>query len=49
MWEPCSCCLRKGAMATVYKAVGIDPHATLTDRQDRPVPIQNTGEAIPVF
>lgn len=37
------------AVATVYKAVGIDPHATLTDRQDRPVPIQNTGEAIPVF
>ncbi len=37
------------AVATVYKAVGIDPHQTLLDRQNRPVPIQSTGEAIPVF
>lgn len=37
------------AVATVYRAVGIDPHTTLLDRQNRPVPIQPTGEAIPVF
>lgn len=37
------------AVATVYKAVGVDPHSMLTDRQNRPVPIQNTGEPIAVF
>ena len=37
------------AVATVYHAMGVDPHALLTDRQGRPVPIQSTGEAIPVF
>lgn len=37
------------AVATVYKAVGIDPHTMITNRENRPVPIQSTGEAIPVF
>jgi hypothetical protein len=37
------------AVATVYRAVGIDPHATLLDRQNRPVAIQTAGEPIPVF
>ncbi len=37
------------AVATVYRAVGIDPHVTITDRENRPVAIQPQGEAIPVF
>lgn len=37
------------AVATVYHAVGIDPHTMVPDRQNRPVAIQNAGEAIPVF
>jgi hypothetical protein len=37
------------AAATVYHALGIDPHATIQDREGRPVPIQTTGEAIGVF
>lgn len=36
------------AVATVYRAVGIDPHTTVPDRQNRPVAIQTAGEAIPV-
>jgi Protein of unknown function (DUF1501) len=37
------------AVATVYRAVGIDPHTTIVDRQNRPLAIQTAGEAIPVF
>lgn len=37
------------AVATVYKAVGVDPHTMIPDRQNRPVAIQPTGEPIPVF
>lgn len=37
------------AVATVYHAVGVDPHTTLINRENRPVPIQTTGEPIPVF
>jgi len=37
------------AVATVYRAIGVDPHATLLDRQKRPVAIQTAGEPIPVF
>ncbi|RPI86307.1 MAG: DUF1501 domain-containing protein, partial [Planctomycetaceae bacterium] len=37
------------AVATVYKAVGIDPHTAILDRQNRPLAIQTTGELIPVF
>lgn len=37
------------AVATVYKAVGLNPETMVPDRSGRPVPIQNTGEAIPVF
>jgi hypothetical protein len=37
------------AAATVYYALGIDPHGTIQDREGRTVPIQATGEAIPVF
>ena len=42
-WSPAD------AVATVYKAVGVDPHTTLPDRQGRPIAIQSTGEPIPVF
>lgn len=37
------------AVATVYRAVGIDPHAVIVNRENRPIPIQTVGEAIPVF
>lgn len=37
------------AVATVYKAVGIDPHTAILDRQNRPLAIQTAGEPIPVF
>jgi hypothetical protein len=37
------------AVATVYRTLGIDPHATIQDREGRPVPIQAAGEAIRVF
>jgi hypothetical protein len=37
------------AVATVYRALGIDPHTTIADRENRPVAIQTTGEPIPVF
>jgi uncharacterized protein (DUF1501 family) len=37
------------AVATIYKAVGIDPHATLSDKEGRPRAIQPWGEPIPVF
>ena len=37
------------AVATVYKAVGIDPHTMVQNREGRPVAIQTQGEAIPVF
>lgn len=37
------------AVATIHKAVGIDPHATLSDKEGRPRAIQPWGEPIPVF
>jgi hypothetical protein len=37
------------AVATVYKALGIDPGAMVTGRDGRPGFIQPQGEAIPVF
>ncbi|MFN0056208.1 MAG: DUF1501 domain-containing protein [Planctomycetales bacterium] len=37
------------AVATVYRALGVDPHALLIDRQSRPVAIQTAGEPIAVF
>jgi hypothetical protein len=42
-WSP------SDAVATVYRAVGIDPHATLLNRENRPSAIQPAGEPIPVF
>src|SRR5262249_42208708 len=33
--------------ATIYCAVGIDPHTILSDRQHRPIPVLPQGEAIP--
>jgi hypothetical protein len=36
-------------VATIYRALGIDPQATITDREGRPAPIQVTGEAIGIF
>jgi hypothetical protein len=37
------------AVATIYRALGIDSHTTIADRENRPVAIQTTGEPIPVF
>jgi hypothetical protein len=37
------------AVATVYRAVGIDPHTPVLTRENRPVGIQTEGEPIPVF
>jgi len=37
------------AVATVYRAIGIDPHTAIRDRENRLVAIQTAGEAIPVF
>jgi len=37
------------AVSTVYRAVGVDPHTMLINRENRPVPIQTAGEPIPVF
>jgi hypothetical protein len=42
-WSPAD------AVATVYRAVGIDPHTMIVNRENRPVAIQMGGEAIPVF
>lgn len=37
------------AVATVYKALGIDPGGMIHNREDRPMPIVPKGEPIPVF
>jgi uncharacterized protein (DUF1501 family) len=37
------------AVATVYRAVGIDPRVMVTGRDGRPMPILPEGEPIPVF
>lgn len=37
------------AVATVYHALGIDPHRMVIDRENRPWPILPSGEPIPVF
>jgi len=33
-------------LATIYHAVGIDPHATVPNREGRPVPLVPTGEPV---
>jgi Protein of unknown function (DUF1501) len=42
-WSPAD------AVATVYRALGIDPHTTIVNRENRPIAVQSAGEAIPVF
>ena len=37
------------AVATVYQAVGVDPHSMIVNRENRPIAIQTAGEPIPVF
>lgn len=34
-------------LASIYRVVGVDHHATVRDRQQRPVPILESGEPIP--
>lgn len=34
-------------LASIYRVVGVDPHATVRDRQQRPMPILESGEVIP--
>jgi hypothetical protein len=36
----------KDVLATAYHLLGIDPAATVTDRQGRPVPLLPYGEVI---
>jgi hypothetical protein len=36
----------KDVLATVYHLLGVDPHTTLTDRQNRPVPLVPYGDVI---
>lgn len=36
----------KDVLATIYHLVGIDPHATITDRFDRPVPLIPYGDVV---
>jgi hypothetical protein len=36
----------KDVLATIYHLIGIDPHATLTDRLDRPVPLVPYGDVV---
>ena len=33
--------------ATLYQAIGIDPHTILYDSQNRPMPVLPQGRAIP--
>jgi len=45
--EPHDRPLRPGdLLATMYHAIGIDPRATVIDRQNRPIPILSDGEPI---
>jgi hypothetical protein len=37
----------KDVLATIYHLLGIDPHMTLTDRMNRPVPLIPYGDVIP--
>ncbi len=37
------------AVATVYRAIGVEPDTLVTNRDGRTAPIQPTGEPIPVF
>jgi hypothetical protein len=37
----------KDILATTYHLLGIDPHTTLTDRTNRPVPLLSEGAVIP--
>jgi hypothetical protein len=36
----------KDVLATIYHLIGIDPHTTLTDRLDRPVPLVPYGDVV---
>jgi len=42
-WSPAD------AVATVYQAVGIDPHTMILNHENRPIPLTTAGEPIPVF
>ena len=37
----------KDVLATIYHLMGIDPHSTVTDRLDRPVPLVPYGDVVP--
>ncbi len=37
----------KDILATIYHLIGINPHSTLTDRLNRPVPLVHDGKVIP--
>ena len=37
----------KDVLATIYHLLGIDPHTTVKDRLNRPVPLVPYGEVIP--
>jgi hypothetical protein len=37
----------KDVLATIYHLIGIDPHSTLNDRLNRPVPLCHDGKVIP--
>jgi len=37
----------KDVLATLYHLIGIDPHSTLNDRLNRPVPLCHDGKVIP--
>ena len=33
-------------LASIYRVLGIDPQSTIRDRQDRPIPILESGQPI---
>ena len=37
----------KDILATIYHLIGIDPHATLPDRLNRPTPLTHDGKVVP--
>jgi hypothetical protein len=37
----------KDMLATIYHLLGIDPHTTIADRQNRPVPLVPYGDVVP--
>jgi hypothetical protein len=36
----------KDVLATIYHLMGIDPHSTISDRFDRPMPLVPYGEVV---